>query len=89
MLTDHLIRFVNYEKHKHIRQFKAKDYVCYTNFRVDQFFLLVGCSNNQKEGEKGFAYISSQKGNVLVMSLENFEIVSEIEVGRKQGYRDN
>ena len=44
-------------------------------------FLLAGCSNSQTGGEKGFAYISSQKGNVLVMSLENFEIVSEIEVG--------
>ncbi|GIR49114.1 MAG: hypothetical protein CM15mP58_12110 [Burkholderiaceae bacterium] len=45
-------------------------------------FLLAGCSNGQKEGEKGFAYISSQKGNVLwVLSLENFEIISEIEVG--------
>ena len=44
-------------------------------------FFLAGCSNGQKENEKGFAYISSQKGNVLVMSLENFEIISEIEVG--------
>ena len=44
-------------------------------------FFLAGCSNGQKKNEKGFAYISSQKGNVLVMSLENFEIVSEIEVG--------
>ena len=59
-------------------------------FMLINVFLLAGCSNNQKEGEKGFAYISSQKGNVLVMSLENFEIVSEIEVGsRKPGYRDN
>ena len=45
------------------------------------FLSVAGCSNTQKEDRKGFAYISSQKGNVLVMSLENFEIVSEIEVG--------
>ena len=50
-------------------------------FILINVFLLTGCSNGQKEGEKGFAYISSQKGNVLVMSLENFEIISEIEVG--------
>ena len=50
-------------------------------FMLINVFLLASCSNNQKEGEKGFVYISSQKGNVLVMSLENFEIVSEIEVG--------
>ncbi|MDA9689202.1 hypothetical protein N9V13_02125 [Betaproteobacteria bacterium] len=50
-------------------------------FVMINLLFLAGCSNSQKEGKKGFAYISSQKGNVLVMSLENFEIVSEIEVG--------
>ncbi len=45
-------------------------------------FILPGCSteNNDVTGE-GFAYISSQNGNVLVMSLDNFEIVTEIKVG--------
>jgi len=50
-------------------------------FMFINFPFLAGCSNGQKEVEKGLAYISSQKGNVLVMSLDNFEIVSEIEVG--------
>ena len=50
-------------------------------FMFINFPFLAGCSNGQKEVEKGFAYISSQKGNVLVMSLENSEIISEIEVG--------
>ena len=52
--------------------------ICF--FAVVAIFLS-GCSPDKKSVEKGVAYITTQKGNVLVMSLKNFEIVSQIDVG--------
>jgi len=64
-----------------LSKLKRKGMVFTITFLLINVLILAGCSNGQKNSEKGFAYISSQKGNVLVMSLENFEIISEIEVG--------
>ena len=55
-------------------------------FILVNVFLLAGCSNGQKESEKGFAYISSQKGNVLVID-GNEETNTNIFIKNK--YYDN
>ena len=44
-------------------------------------FLTVGCSNNLSKAENSFAYITNQKGKIQVLSLEDFDIVDEIDVG--------
>ena len=42
--------------------------------------MTISCSKDDGSSEE-FAYISNQKGNVLVMSLDGFSLIKEIEVG--------
>ncbi len=46
----------------------------------------VGCSNDEVAGttkEKAFAYVSTQKGDVVVIDLDSLEVTGEIKVGAK------
>lgn len=43
--------------------------------------ILFGCSLKENSNEN-YAYITNQKGNVLIMSLDDFSIVDEIDVGK-------
>ena len=44
-------------------------------------FLVAGCSDNLPVNENSYAYVTNQKGNVQVLSLDDFSIVDEIDVG--------
>ena len=50
---------------------------------INYLFLLIlfGCSSNENSNEN-YAYITNQKGNVFIMSLDDFSIVDEIDVGK-------
>ncbi len=50
-------------------------------FLVSLSLLLLSCTN-KKNIDVNYAYITNQKGNVLVMSLDDFSIVDEIDVGK-------
>jgi DNA-binding beta-propeller fold protein YncE len=50
-------------------------------FTIILSFLIVGCSNNSSDSEDSYAYITNQKGNIQVLSLNAFNITNEIDVG--------
>ena len=60
----------------------------FLSFRVSKYvsvfiltFLITGCSNNSPDPENSYAYVTNQKGYIQVLSLENLNIVNEIDVG--------
>jgi DNA-binding beta-propeller fold protein YncE len=44
-------------------------------------FLITGCSSKLSNSQDSFAYITNQKGMIQVLSLNDFSIIGEIDVG--------